>query len=181
MNKRICSMFLFLIFGLITTYAQESSYGIRMGVNVSSINSSELPENLEDGRVGVVVGFLADFPLKGKLSFQPELQYSSQGNKDERLQLNYINMPLLLKYNITEFLNIQAGPLAGIKIWEWENNDNYKTFDFSAVGGIGVNVTENIFVDLRYIHGLSDVFDDKGGLTFEGNNQVFQIALGYRM
>lgn len=164
------------------TQAQESKYGVRAGINISSISSDDIPENLEDGRIGMVFGFLAEFALTEKISLQPEIQYSSQGNKDENLRVNYIQVPVVLKYNFSDIFNAQIGPQAGIKIWEWENNENYNTLDFAAVAGIGVNITDNFFADLRYAFGLSNVFDDEdipGG--FEGNSRNIQISVGYRL
>ena len=75
------------MFAMLHGFAQEAVYGIRIGGNLSSINSDDIPENLEDSRFGIVVGFLAEYPLKGKFSIQPEFQYSSMGNEDESLRI----------------------------------------------------------------------------------------------
>ncbi|SHI39108.1 porin family protein [Aquimarina spongiae] len=166
--------------------AQEKTYGVRLGANLSSISSDDIPENLEDNRFGVVVGFLAEYPIKDRLSFQPEFQYSSQGNEDEALRVDYLKLPLFLKYNFTDIFNVHIGPQVGLKIWEWEDNAgidaNFNTFDFAAVAGIGVNITENFFADLRYDFGLSNVFDDEGVTGgADGNNSVIQLSFGYKL
>ncbi|MDY8135770.1 porin family protein [Aquimarina sp. 2201CG5-10] len=182
MKKALLFAIICLIAGLINTQAQEARYGIRAGINISSISSDDIPEDLEDNRIGVVVGFLAEFALTEKLGIQPELQYSSQGNKDDNLRVNYLQLPVVLKYNFTDIFNVQLGPQAGIKIWEYENNENYNTFDFAVVGGIGVNITDNFFVDARYALGLSNVFDDEGLPTsIDGNSRNIQISVGYRL
>ncbi|KAA1245477.1 porin family protein [Aquimarina sp. RZ0] len=174
------------LFTFLGIHAQESRYGIRIGANLSSISSDNIPDNLDDSRIGVVVGFLADFRLSGKLRLQPEFQYSGQGNKDKDLRVDYLQVPLMLKYNITNIFNIQLGPQAGIKIWEWEDNQegitDFNTFDFAGVAGIGVNITDNFFADLRYSIGLSNVFDEDGSpVGLDGNSRNIQLSVGYRL
>jgi len=113
----------------------------------------------------VVVGFLADFALTEKLRLQPELQYSGQGNKDKDLRINYLQIPVVLKYNITK---------SGIT--------DFSTFDFAVVAGVGANITDNFFVDLRYALGVSNVFDEDGSpFEVEGTSTNIQLSVGYRL
>ncbi|MHA7057179.1 porin family protein [Aquimarina sp. M1] len=184
MNKILLIIFTLLI-NIVTLKGQESRYGIRIGANVSAINSDDITGDLDQSRIGLVVGFLADFRLTDKLRLQPEFQYSGQGNKDKDLRIDYLQVPVLLKYNITDLFNIQLGPQAGIKIWEWEDNQggntDFGTFDFAGVIGVGANITDNFFVDLRYAFGLSNVFDDGAGLNIDGTNRNIQLSVGYRL
>jgi len=185
MKKTLLLIFTVLI-GIITINAQESRYLVRIGANLSSISSDNITGDLDQNRIGVVVGFLADFALTEKLRLQPEFQYSGQGNKNRDLRVNYLQIPILLKYNITDLFNVQLGPQAGIKIWEWEDNLNnitdFGTFDFAGVLGIGANVTDNFFVDLRYAFGLSNVFDQDGSdIEIDGTSRNIQLSVGYRL
>ena len=171
----------------ITSNAQESKYGFRIGANLSSISSDDIVGELDESRIGVVVGFFADYALTEKFRIQPELQYSEQGNDDKDLKVNYLQLPIMFKYDIFEFLNLQLGPQVGVKIWEFEDNQptipDFATFDFAGVAGIGVNITDNFFVDFRYAFGISDVFDQDGfdiGIN-DGNNRTFQLSIGYRL
>ncbi|GAA3508020.1 hypothetical protein GCM10022393_17810 [Aquimarina addita] len=166
--------------------AQASRYGVRIGANISSISSDDIADDFDTGRIGVVVGFFAEYAFNEKLSIQPEIQYSGQGNKEEDLRADYIQVPILFKYNFNHIFNIQLGPQAGIKIWEWEDNQNdnvdFNTFDYAVVGGIGVNITDNFFATARYSYGLANVFDDEDlGISLDGNNTVIQLSVGYRL
>ncbi len=181
----LCATF-FLLFGILITYAQEVSYGIRIGANLSSISSDDISEDLEDSRFGIVAGFMAEIPLKEKISIQPEFQYSSQGNDDESLQVDYLQLPIFIKYNFSEMFNIHIGPQIGLKIWDWKDNagvdTNFNTFDIAAVAGIGVNITENFFADLRYGFGISNIIDDENlPNSAEGNSRNIQLSVGYRL
>ncbi len=160
----------------------EPSYGVRLGANVSSISTDDLPEDLEDSRFGIVVGFLAEYPISEKWSIQPEFQYSSQGNDDKALRVDYLQLPVFLKYNFTYKFNIHLGPQAGLKIWEWEDNTeiepDFNTFDFAGVIGLGVNITENFFADVRYAFGLSNIIDDEG---VDASSRNIQLSFGYKL
>lgn len=166
--------------------AQEITYGVRLGANLSSISSDDIPENLKDSRFGIVAGFLAEVPINQKWSIQPEFQYSSLGNDDESLRVDYLQLPIILKYNFSKLFNVHVGPQVGLKIWEWEDNSsgeiNFNTFNLSAVAGIGVSITENFFADLRYGFGVSNIIDDqdipKGA---KGSNRNIQLSFGYKL
>ncbi len=183
-KELLCAIFI-LSLGTLSCFAQESSYGVRLGANLSSINSDDIPENLEDSRFGIVVGFLAEYPITDKWSIQPEFQYSSQGNDDETLRVDYLQLPIFIKYYFNEMINVHIGPQAGLKIWEWEDNTaletDFNTFDFAAVGGIGVSITENFFADIRYAYGLSNIIDDQNAPDQEGNNTNIQLSFGYKL
>ncbi len=185
MKKNILWISVVFLFITLHSFAQEGVYGIRIGGNLSSISSDDIPENLEDSRFGVVVGFLAEYPLKGKLSIQPEFQYSSMGNDDESLRIDYLQLPIFLKYNFSELVNIHLGPQAGVKIWEWQDKTsaeaNFNTFNFSVVAGIGVNITENFFADLRYGFGVSNIIDDTNISDSEGTTRNIQLSFGYKI
>ncbi|WP_109300789.1 porin family protein [Aquimarina sp. AU474] len=186
MNKTLLFTLTILLAFTFGAIAQDNSYGIRLGANLSSISSDDIPANLEDSRFGIVVGFLAEYPITEKVSVQPEFQYSSQGNDDETLRVDYLQLPILLKYNFSNTFNVHIGPQVGLKIWEWEDNAgidaNFNTFDFTALAGVGVNITESFFADLRYGFGLSNIIDDEGiPGGAEGNNRNIQLSFGYRL
>ncbi len=186
MNKKILIVVAFII-GLGTITAQESRYGMRIGANLSSINSDDLIDELDDSRIGIAVGFFADYVLKDKFRLQPELQFSAQGNKEEEVQVNYLQLPIVVKYEFSDWFNVHLGPQVGLKIWEWEDNTqaeaDFSTFDFSALIGIGGNITDNFFVDLRYAFGITNVFEESDGaqIDLDGNNSTIQLSVGYRL
>ncbi len=186
MKKTVLFTVALLMFIVLKCKAQEITYGVRLGANLSSISSDDIPENLKDSRFGIVAGFLAEVPINQKWSIQPEFQYSSLGNDDESLRVDYLQLPIILKYNFSKLFNVHVGPQVGLKIWEWEDNSegeiNFNTFNLSAVAGIGVSITENFFADLRYGFGVSNIIDDqdipKGA---KGSNRNIQLSFGYKL
>lgn len=186
MKKNLFLVTVFLFITSITCYAQGYSSGFRIGANISSITSDDIPDNLKDHRIGLMVGFFTEFYIDDYWSFQPELQYSSLGNKEEALQIDYIQIPLFIKRNLSQTFNVQIGPQIGLKIWEWEDNvgveRNFNTFNFTAVAGLGMNISANFFADVRYGFGFSDILDEsQSAPNARGSTRNIQLSVGYRL
>lgn len=167
-----------LLFAFITqiNIAQEVDLGVKLGANFANYHDVRGFDN----KTGFVGGaFLA---LRfNKISIQPELLYSQQGAefKVDDFDLDYINMPIMLKYYITGGLNIQAGPQFGFVI---EDNvrdsvtEGFKTesFDLSGAAGLGFDLPLNLRIEARYIFGFTDVFEKR-----DAKNEVYTISLGF--
>lgn len=183
-------LFLISVFTVAISFAQgELSFGVKAGVNFASIGG-DFTDNY-GGRTGYHVGVLAEIPLVGKLSFQPELLYSQQGSKNNtthtdgpsiETRLDYINMPLLAEYNIIKGLSIMAGPQLGILV-SAENEIRGSGFEgefFHAVEGIDDKISKldlgigigaeyklpfGVFFQMRYVFGLSNVNDKSSNMV----------------
>lgn len=176
---------LIAVFGLITfsSNAQGVDFGVKAGVNFSDLTKTgEL-----DSRTGFVAGFFVGGKVGDKLGVQAELLYSQQGGEFDagKFDVDYVNVPLLVKLYLSENFNFQAGPQFGIVV----NDDTQTTvgqvvnaigtndFDISGVVGIGYDLPAGFRVSGRYNFGLRDV---PSGTEFEeGNNSVWTLAVGY--
>jgi hypothetical protein len=112
-------------------------------------------------------------------------------NQDLETNLNYVNIPVLLKFYLLGGLHIYAGPqigfltggtyedlnMAGEKVEE-DPADFVKSSDFSLAFGAGMDLPLNLVAEVRYNLGLSDINDITGGV--ESNSRVFQLSVGYR-
>lgn len=186
MENRVYVFVICLLSTIGSLYSQdklEHRYGFRIGANYSAIRSDDISSDLDEARIGAVVGFFAEYRLHKNWSIQPELHYSAQGNRDQSLRLNYIQLPVLIRINFSEFFHVHFGPQGGFKLWEWERNEVFSDLEFSVVGGIGVNIAPNLFFDLRYGYGISNIFEEVEGLdvTPEGNGTYGQLTFGYRL
>lgn len=210
MKKLILSTALF-ISGLALVNAQSDSkdvqLGIKGGLNSSTISGDDFGDL--DSRTSFNAGLVAEIPLTERLSFQPEVLYSGQGfdvreidqdnivDTDENIeyQLDYIQVPLLLKAYIVKGLSIEAGPQFGFKIHEEfdyqpnsdggdieiDSDDSYvKDFDTSIALGAAYKFDNGFFLSGRYNLGVTDIFED--GTPFEGvdaKNNVWQFGIGF--
>ena len=165
-----------LFLGSTAVNAQSLKYGAKIGANFSKLDGDGVSgDNLTSFHVGALV----ELNLIENFSVQPELLYSSQGTEidNEEIKLDYLSLPVLAKfYVITDKLSLEAGPQFSFLV----NKDvpdtfKTKTFDFAAVGGLGYNLTSFIFVQARYVVGLTDTSKD-AAVT----NKVFQLSAGLR-
>ncbi|MDX1470359.1 MAG: porin family protein [Flavobacteriaceae bacterium] len=167
---------LILLFFTIIGFAQETYYGFRAGLNYSTLNFDSNDDDV-DGRYGLVVGGFIDHEFSEKLSLLAELQYSAEGAKQRELRADYIQLPLMLRYKIGEWFKVGLGPQGAIKVWSHE--DGFQNVVFSGVAGIEYMFTDELFFDLRYSFGLSDVLDDE--IPLDARNNYVQLGFGIKL
>ncbi len=56
----------------------------------------------------------------------------------------------------------------------FNDEDNFKPATFSAIGGVGVDISR-IAIDLTYEYGLSDLLEDGNGTR----NNIASLTLGF--
>ena len=199
-----------------TTMAQELNWGIKAGANYSTLTSDMEPDHI----FGYHAGVLAEVALSPKFSIQPELLYSLEGAKaeqsyteddfflatEEKIKLGYINLPIMVKYDVIPGLSLQAGPQLGYLINgknEYEISSNFDELELNESGtedikdelkkislglnfGLGYDFQNNFFLQARYHLGLNDISDfeedseDMEGELDELKNRSFQFSLGYK-
>jgi hypothetical protein len=169
--------------------AQHVNIGIKGGLNVYNINNDN--DAKYDPKVGFNVGLLGHIHLAKQLAFQPELVYSSQGAKfttsgvETKLNLGYINIPMLIQYMFDNGFRLQAGPQVGFLVsakakvgsTEIDLKDNLKKVDFALGAGIGyVHPSTGFGVDARYNLGLSNINENS---TVKSYNRGLQVGVFY--
>ncbi|WP_316636338.1 porin family protein [uncultured Flavobacterium sp.] len=194
MKKIILAAMAVMIFGFAN--AQSIKYGVKGGLNVSGITGySEDTKSL----MGFHVGGFAEIRVAKKFAIQPEFLFSTQGTTIEGfdgdsnavVKLNYLNIPVLAKYYITDAFSVEAGPQIGFllsaKARGEDIHDLYKSTDFGFNLGCGYNFTENISVGARYTIGLTNVNDasydypdntNLDNISFRNSN--FALSLAYK-
>ncbi|WP_304158004.1 porin family protein, partial [Mesonia mobilis] len=170
-----------------------------------------------DSRTGLHIGAIAELMLTESFSIQPELLYSMQGAKSEysdsytemgvtvtesgeaELKLDYIVLPILAKYYITEGFSVQAGPQVGFLMsakaegdytatamgtsvsesFSEDVKDELSTVDFGVSAGLGYDLDMGVFFQARYYLGLSNIYDVESD-NFSVQNNVLQVSVGYK-
>src|SRR6186713_85007 len=103
---------LVLVAGLSLASAKaQIQFGVKAGANFANVTKVDGSKTL----VSINGGVLANIPLAGALSLQPEVVYSGQGAKGDggKTTLNYINVPVLVKYSLPVGVFFQTGPQIG--------------------------------------------------------------------
>lgn len=141
----------------------------------------------------------------------------TESTSETNLNTMYINMPVLGRYNATEKLFFTLGPQigylisakskyessgitkvyqSGTLIDQSSTNDSgnedvkksLKSIDFGVAVGGGFNITENIFTEVRYVHGLSnsaksyDIPTQLGVISVSPimKSSLIQLSFGYK-
>lgn len=187
--KKYGLILLGILIGLPTLQAQENfRIGVKGGVNLANIVGEGHRGDLQ---TSIHLGMLTEIPLSEKFFFGPEILYSSQGSKN-RYKLDYIQIPLMAGYYITEGFNIEAGPQIGFLtssevdvLMEGGSNlnDYLSNFEYGMNFGLGVKWENGFFFQGRYNLGLANIFDNLkigfNGHDYKKTNRVIQFSLGY--
>jgi len=158
------------------------SFGVKGGLNSFTVTNSTGAKS----KIGFQLGGFAEFKVSDKFSVQPELMYTAQGTKNDvaTLNLNYINIPVIAKYFVTEDISIQAGPQIGFlmsaKYDGTDVKDSFKSMDYGLNLGAGYNLNENMSLDLRYYIGLAQLQKDLATGESASHNAGLLLSFGYK-
>lgn len=193
-----------------TLQAQDVTFGAKAGLNFASL---DITDSNIDGRTSFHLGITAEFEMSDTFSIQSELLYSAQGateddgetigttvyNDDYKFKLNYLQIPVMAKFYVSEGLSLEVGPQIGFLLSadvendystidngtvidsgsiEIDYKDYMKSVDFGLNFGLGYKLDSGLNFGLRYNLGLNDVYDVDGSNT-EIKNRVLQLSVGY--
>lgn len=172
---------------------RRPTVGIMAGANLAKISGDDITS--ADNRTGFLAGVFLTFHLTNTFAIQPEAVYSQRGasdnsdpNFDATFKMDYIDIPVLLRYDIPVVGPIRpffvAGPSFGLQVkcaigiegqglnasvacdqigQDSEIQFRNKTFDLSGILGAGLDFRlggQTLMVGARYQHGFSDVVED---------------------
>ena len=189
--------------------AQESSVGIKGGLNLSTISTDVgSDKNLIPG---FHVGVFNKFAFSESFALQPELLFSTKGlkinydessimNGETRFNTYYIDLPIYLVFNLSEAFLIQAGPYLSYLISAKVKTDadvlgffeidtekeldrkNFNAFDYGVSAGISFNI-DPLVIGANYSMGLNPVAKENEPprkLLGEGKNSVIQVFAAFK-
>ncbi len=198
-----------LAFAQTTSSSNPVTFGVKGGMNVSSLSKNE---GLDDqkSKIGFNAGVFANIPLAADFSIQPEVIYNDLGAKSTRktnfagneyradysTNLGYIAVPVMFQYNVIPNLYLEAGPEFGFLVSAKDklktstngntNNSTTSTLnkdDFQTFNfGIGIGA------GYYFTQNLGITARYTAGVTdiFKNNNgdavrnNVFQVGLAYK-
>lgn len=185
---------LFLLSACLHSHGQTFHFGAKADLNLYKITG----EGIKPGYTpGVQLGLFGSWDFTSKLGLQPELLYTqAYSTRDDdfsakyvndynpdgsrHIKLNYISVPLLLKYNINRRFTINAGPEYSFLFYSNEsllmnNQHAFKRNNLSIVGGLTVNVKPVHFYG-RFVQGVMNIngIDDR----YNWKTQQLQVGMG---
>ena len=189
---RIIFLLLCLFPAVATAQLQELSYGAKAGLNISNLAGDFFDD--ADNRYAFYFGGFAEMPITGSWGVRSEMLYSAHGAITEALgaditwKLVYMNIPLMVKYQAYEGVNLMTGAQLGVllsakskfesSVSELETNveDEFKGTDFSWVIGAEYRLEMGLGLGIRYNLGLRNIDDTNFA---EAENRVFQIGASF--
>jgi hypothetical protein len=189
MKKNIITICVILV-ACISANAQIFKLGIKGGINYANQTGTDITVNSTNYKTEAIsnyhIGLLAEVKLGDRFSIQPEVLYSTQGAKYDAIgvaqdftnDIGYISIPVMAKINLNNTFSLEFGPQASFlmsKKNEVSINSikNQKDIDFGAGAGLGIRVTKSIFLQGRYMVGLSEISPDA-----KVKNSVLQVSAG---
>lgn len=202
------TLFLTASFGIISAQSSNvtEEFGIKGGFNMSNLYSNDADD--ENILYGFNAGLYATLPISDFIAIQPEILFTTKGSKQEynsllgsgnvKFKLNYIEVPLLVRVNITKNFNIHAGGYASYLVsskvtGEGDFNftqdidtDDLNKFDAGLSVGAGFDFNP-ISIGLRYNHGLTTIGKERTTLTGttytfpDAKNRNLSLYLSYKL
>lgn len=168
----------------------DTYYGLRLGLNVSTVNSDDIYLDGSSAKSGLNIGVVAGFQLAPAtpLYLETGLYYTEKGGKGNykgafTYQTNYLEVPLLLKGRIYIDRDTSIQPFAGVygamgvsgKIKDFNNRQAYSSFDDDAFqrydGGLRLGCGlqySYLYAELGYDLGLANIGHDYFDTTHNG-------------
>ena len=172
--------------------AQGFGVGVKVGTNINKLQGQSFKDQFT---YGYSAGAYADIKAGKKWSIQPEVLfnqvstdtsdkfsdlYDINSGKISKIKLNYLSIPVLLNYNLSKGISLQAGPQFGILMSQSKDllqngKDAFKTGDFSMLGGLQIKFS-SIRLYGRYAIGLNNLNDIDS--RDKWRNQSIQLGVG---
>lgn len=190
-------------------FAQESQIGVKGGLNLSTLSIDN--NNDKNLKAGFHAGVFTKIPLTESFAIQPELLYSMKGvkyNFDDNIladgsanfNLNYLELPVKLVFNLSEDFEIQFGPYVSylmnanvdtdakvLGFWNISGKDeldrkNYNALDYGLSVGLGFDFNP-LIIGFNYNLGLNPVAKEDNlsrDILGKAKNSVIQIYAGIK-
>lgn len=192
--KRVCLIFVAIMSLSQFTMGQKTQFGIKGGLNLSSVSDDEVPDNSTSMRPGYHLGGLAHIHISPSFAVQPEIFYSKEGANYDfatysgKTDLHLIRVPILAQYMTPGGFRVQTGPQFGyITSARHERQDGTEVgktdidqAELSWTVGLGYLTRSGFGVDARYNHGLTNLYKEGTHQGKEAKGRVGQIGIFYQ-
>ena len=170
LSKIMFVMVLFLVFNM---DLYTSVVGIKAGLSSTWLEYSNEYEEAKS-LTGFQVGMFYDWEFCRRFSLQVEGYYNRKGNQvvdDIKFRIDYIEVPILIKFNIDVGSRLKAGPFVGgygayllsaklVDTPEGDQSSDIKNIDFGLIVGVGIcwkSKKLNLIIDARYSKGVENI------------------------
>ena len=188
--KKFLASALMLLAASTTTFAQNAVGSFSLQPKAGIIIAYMTDTQGTTSRVGFVGGLEGEYQASDIFSLSLGVNYSQEGfkmkNSDNKIKLDYINVPILANVYLTKGLAVKVGVQPGFNVGNSvtvdgntmssskKDYDGIKSVALSIPVGLSYEIS-NVVLDARYNWGVTKAFD---GL--DSKNSVFQVTIGYK-
>jgi outer membrane protein with beta-barrel domain len=164
----------FLLFSL-SSFSQRFRAGFLAGFTTSQVSGDQLAGF---NKSGFEFGGLVSAPLSQKFDLSFQIIFIQKGSKKPnnaeqgdytyyRMSLNYIEVPILFRYNFSKKIQFEGGPTFG-KLISSKEEDQYgeipapkefKSFEFGAMLGMSYMLFNNFYLNIEGSNSLLPIRD----------------------
>lgn len=167
--------------------APSPHFGAKGGINFTTVGGESNAFTVK-GNLGIYGVYFFDYfwHIKAELLYSGQ-GHGAQSDTDGKLNLNYLNLPILAGYSPNYNLNFHLGPQIGFLLGaksKFQGNttdvkDFFNTVDVGLVFDVAYYFLEKrLGASARYIHGLSNISNVSGESRF---NRVIQLTASWRL
>ena len=168
-------------------------FGVKAGLNLTDFSYSNVYYGSYQSKTNFNLGVMLSVPLSPVFYLQPEMVYSGQGaiyndesnNVTLHYNYDYLNVPVLIKYQSAAGIFIETGPQIGLLLSAADTKTNLdqisnsNTIELAWATGLGYQIPKiHLGVDARYNIGISNVnstYTNSGPM----HNSVYQFGIFY--
>lgn len=195
--KKLLSVLAIMVVAATTSFAQ---IGVRIGMDFDKLNSDW--KDYTKSNIGLHLGAVYNFELADALTLQPGVYYVQKNwevkNWDAKVHTHYLEVPVLVKYNIELTSDISIDPHVGpyfgfgfagkvkdsdMKVFRKKNNGmNLNQLEMGIQFGVGATIFDAAYVGFDYELSFRDLEPFHYDQTlFHGgtaHNSMFMITFG---
>ncbi|MBX2923020.1 MAG: PorT family protein [Chitinophagaceae bacterium] len=193
--SKLTAIVVSLLFASSVGRAQNWQYGVKVDLNYSTAIGNGLANKMN---IGYSIGGWANYAITKRFKFQPEVSgvqynyikandfdkyYKNDAGRigaNTKIRMAYLNVPLLLRYDIIPWVSVLAGPQVGVVFFRDENlrKDGvsaFKNAETSLIGGVQANLGI-CGIYGRFTQGLSNISNMGSRYKWESKHIDFGVA-----
>lgn len=166
----------------------QAKFGLKGGLNLANLKVSASGYSVSlTNRVGFHAGGFVTVPVAPNINIQPEAVFSMEGAKSDesKVNLSYLNVPVLFQYQSREGLFGETGPQLGLLLSAKsidagvteDIKEGCKSVAFSWAVGAGYRLANGVGFHARYNIGLTNIADTEDADEGTLKSNVFQFGL----
>lgn len=191
---------LLVFFCTIVLQAQEFNAGLKGGLSATQISGDQLSGF---DKAGLYAGAFVNLYLWPNACLQMEMSFIQKGSRknpdpdkndftEYRLNLDYIEVPLIYRVDYNERFSIEAGMALAALLHSREEaypplapTPAFNKQDFSVLGGGYFHFADRMYINLRYQSSILPVREHRSGATYRLNqgqyNSVVVFSFHYQI